>query len=490
MNCVMAVPQWRAEEIFLAAFARSMRSYQEPSGPLYIAATLIQNQHSVILLDGALRTESEIVEGSREFGAGFVGMYVAAPLWKGAMRLTQSLKEALPDVCVGIGGPWASGVRERCLEECPELDVVFVGEGEHSVPEVVAALEAGRDFRGIEGVIYRDRATGEIVANADRPLIADLDELPFPARHLMGDDIRRCTLPPGGYRRTPVAHLIGSRGCTNRCIYCYHLETEPGIRYRSPANMIEEMRECIERYGFREIRFLDDNFTGDRERVLEFCELLRESGLEVPWYVSSRIDTVDKEMLVAMKQAGCWAMLYGIESGVQKNLDALRKNVTLDQVRQVVSDTKAAGIKMFTPFMFGIPGETFEEGLETIRFACELDPYYANFNTVTPFPGTELWDNAHRYGTLCTDTDRLTFQGSAFVPHTMTAEEIEKLRQIAFRKFYSRPRFMLRWLLGIRTLSDLLAVMKGGMSFLVMWLKRSAFHFDPEASSGRGEESG
>jgi len=358
--------------------------------------------------------------------------------------------------------------------------MAFLGEGEYASCEVVDALEKGGDLAGVAGLVYRDSQSGEVVTNQPRPLIEDLDGLPFPARRLLGDNIKLCSLPPGGYRKKPVAHLIGSRGCTNRCIYCFHLERERRIRYRSPENMIEEMDECVHRYGFREIRFLDDNFTGDRQRVLRFCELLRRRGNKIPWYVSSRIDTVDREMLVEMRKAGCWALLYGIESGVQKNLDTLGKNVTLDQVRRAVAHTRAAGIKMFTPFMFGIPGETFEEGLETIRFAMELDPHYANFNTITPFPGTELWDNVDKYGTMSTDRDRLTFQGSAFLPHSMSAEEIEKLRQIAFRRFYSRPGFMVRWLLQVRTLDDVVTVAKGGASFMVMWLRSRAFRFDPK----------
>jgi anaerobic magnesium-protoporphyrin IX monomethyl ester cyclase len=489
MRCALVVPQWRADEIFLSAFTRSMRSYQEPSGPLYIGATLLEAGHEVVLLDGALLTDEEILAGIADFEADFVGIYVCAPLWKGAKRLVRGIRERAPATFVGVGGPWPSAVPQRCFDESPELDAAFLGEGEYLAVETVEALEKRAPLRGIQGLWYRDRETGEIVENEERPPIPDLDALPFPARHLMGDNIELCTLPPGGYRRKPVAHLIGSRGCTNRCIYCFHLERKAGIRYRSPANMVAEMEECVQRYGFREVRFLDDNFTGDRERVLEFCDLLIRKGNKTPWYVSSRIDTVDLEMLKAMKKAGCWALLYGIESGVQKNLDMLRKNVTLDQVRQVVADTKKAGIKMFTPYMFGIPGETFEEGLETIRFAIELDTHYANFNCLTPFPGTWLWDHGHEWGTMNGDTDRLTFQGSAFVPHTMTAEQIEELRKIAFRKFYSRPRFMLRWLAGVRSWEDFSTIMKGGMSFLVMWMRRNAFRFEPgNPPDGEGKE--
>ena len=490
MKCALVVPPWRTEEIFLSAFSRSMRSYQEPSGPLYIGATLLEAGHETVLLDGALLNLEEILAGLDAARPEFVGIYVCAPLWKAAKELVRAVKRRTPGVFVGVGGPWPSSMGARCFDDCPELDAVFLGEGEFLAVETVDALERGISLVGIEGLIFRDPATGAVVENGDRAPIEDLDALPFPARGLLGDNIQLCSLPPGGYRRKPVAHLIGSRGCTNRCIYCYHYERKPRIRYRSPESMVAEMEECVERWGFREIRFLDDNFAGDRDRVLRFCALLQERGNRTPWYVSCRVDTMDGELLHAMKRAGCWAILYGIESGVQKNLDMLRKNVTLDQVRRVAAETKKAGIKMFTPFMFGIPGETFEEGLETIRFAIELDPHYANFNCLTPFPGTWMWDHGHEYGTMVRDPARLTFQGSAFIPDTMTATELEDLRRIAFRRFYSRPRFMLRWLLQLRSLEDASTLMKGGLSFLVLWLRRGAFRFDPHHTGADDEDGG
>jgi len=353
------------------------------------------------------------------------------------------------------------------------MDVVFTCEGEHASVEVVAALEGEGDLSGIQGIVFQ----GEdgIVDTGYREPIEDLDALPFPARHLLGDDIQRCTLPPGGYQAAPVAHLIGSRGCTNRCIYCFHLEHEPTIRYRSPESIADEVVECVDRYGFREIRFLDDNFTGDRERVFAICDALEARGVDVPWYVSSRVDTVDAEMLRRMRRAGCWAVLYGIETGVQKNLEMLGKNVTLDQIREVVAATHRAGIKMFLPFMFGIPGETFEEGLKTIDFAIELDPYYANFNTLAPFPGTWLWDHGDEYGRIERDPAHLHFQGCAFVPPTMSEDEILRLRQIAFRKFYTRPKFVARWLKGAGNRHTLMALARGASSMVPLWFDRDAF---------------
>jgi len=474
MKCAVVVPEWNVEQIFLSAFARSMGSYQEPSGPLYVAAALLDAGHPVAFMDGALRTNDDIVAMLQREQPRFVGVYVCAPLWPAAQDLLTRARHALPGATLTIGGPWAVSGAHECLAECPELDIAFTCEGEQASIEVVEAIERGVDLGSIAGLVFRGD-DGEVVDTGYRTPIEDLDSLPFPARHLMGDDIQRCSLPPGGYKAAPVAHLIGSRGCTNRCIYCFHLEREPTIRYRSETNIVDEVEECIDRYGFREVRFLDDNFTGDRDRVFRICDELERRRIRIPWYVSSRIDTVDPAMLHRMKRAGCWAILYGVETGVDKNLEAIGKNADLDQIRRVVADTKRAGIKMFLPFMFGLPGETFEEGLQTIDFAIELDPYYANFNTLTPFPGTWLWDHGDEVGTIQRDPRLLTFQGGAFVPHTMTREDLFELRKLAFRRFYSRPRFAVRWLLGMRNRAAMTAVAKGVLSFGTLWLKRDAF---------------
>jgi radical SAM superfamily enzyme YgiQ (UPF0313 family) len=186
---------------------------------------------------------------------------------------------------------------------------------------------------------------------------------------------------------------------------------------------------------------------------------------------------VDKPLLAAFKEAGCWAILFGAESGVQKNLNRIKKGITLKQIRDAVTAAKAAGITVFTPFLFGIPGETFEEGLKTIEFACELAPDVASFHALTPFPGTELHYNIDKYGRMSDDLEDFTYQGAAFIPFSMTRKEIIKLRQIAFRRFYSRPRFILHKILGLRTMDDIKAALRGFKSLFWLWVKIDIFHW-------------
>jgi len=161
-----------------------------------------------------------------------------------------------------------------------------------------------------------------------------------------------------------------------------------------------------------------------------------------------------------------------VESGVQKNLNTLRKGITLAQVREAVGWAKKAGLKVQTSFMIGIPGETYEEALQTIRFARELDPDVASFHAIVPFPGTELYDCAEKYGSISAQLTDFTYQGAAFVPHTMTRGQISELRQRAYRSFYSRPRFLARRLWGLRKPKDLRLAIKSAQGLFWLWAKK------------------
>jgi len=180
-------------------------------------------------------------------------------------------------------------------------------------------------------------------------------------------------------------------------------------------------------------------------------------------------------LLQAFREAGCWAILLGAESGVQKNLNSIRKGITLNQTRKAVKAAKEVGLTVHTPFIFGIPGETFEDGLRTIEFACDLDPDIASFHALTPFPGTELYDNIGKYGTVSGDLTDFTYQGAAFIPHTMTRKNIAELRQMAYKRFYSRPGYVLKKILSMKSLNDLKAAAKGARSMFWLWSKSDVF---------------
>ncbi len=473
MKCILIIPAWQPEEIFPTKTAASQINYWQPLGTLSVAAAMQQAGHEVEFLNGAFLTRSEIIQAVESAVPQFVGIYSTAFGWPKAKQAAAEIKKIVPEVFIAVGGPYPIAVREECLNDCPRIDAVVTGEGEVTVVELLERLSAKESLNEIDGLAFRQG--GQVLVNDLRPLTAELDELPFPARELLGEADHYIP-PPATYRRKPVAVVMTSRGCNRKCIYCFQIDKErqSGIRYRSIGSVIEEIELCLSQ-GYREIKFIDETLAGDYDRAMRLAREIKDRGLDFTWFASARVDQVDRPLLQAFRDAGCWAILLGAESGVQKNLNTIRKGIFLEQTRKAVRAAKDVGLKVFTPFLFGIPGETFAEGLKTIEFACELNPDVANFHSLTPFPGTELYDNIEKYGTVSSDLGDYTYQGAAFVPHTMTRDEIASLRQIAFKSFYSRPKFLLRRLLGLRSLNDLRAAVIGMRSLFWLWISEGLF---------------
>jgi radical SAM superfamily enzyme YgiQ (UPF0313 family) len=474
VKCALVVPAWVPEEIFSSKTAGSQINYWQPLGTLYVAACLLRAGHGVKFLNGAFLPHDRIMRQLEEFGPDAVGLYSTTFGWDKAERAAGDIKKLRQDIFVFAGGPYPVARGGRCLEEGGRsIDAVITGEGEITSVELLERLERGQSLRGVEGIAYREN--GSVVENEPRPLIEDLDSIPFPARELLGDAMNYAP-PPATYRRKPVAVMITSRGCNRRCIFCFQMDKSrrSGIRYRSVENVIAEIEHVLAQ-GYREIKFIDDTLAADYDRAMALAREIKRRGLDFTWFASACVNQVDKPLLEAFKDAGCWAILFGAESGVQKNLNTIRKGITLEQTRKAVRAAKEAGLMVLTPFLFGLPGETFEEGLETIEFACELDPDVANFHALTPFPGTELYENLEKYGTVSDELSDYTYQGIAFTPHTMTREEVAELRQRAFRRFYSRPRFLLRRLLAIRTAHDVQVAIKGIVGLFWLWARPGLF---------------
>jgi anaerobic magnesium-protoporphyrin IX monomethyl ester cyclase len=475
MKCALIIPSWVPEDIFSSKTASSQINYWQPLGTLYVAAVLQKAGHEVRFLNGAFMVHNELMRRTREFGPSFIGIYSTTFGWDKAKRTASELRAIYgKGVFLCAGGPYPVAVQEKCLEDAGNcFDAVVTGEGEFTSLEIIERLQAGKSLEGVMGVAYREG--GKIFKNPPRPLIEDLDSLPFPARELLGD-ANLYIPPPATYRRKPVAVLMTSRGCNRRCIYCFQIDKDRkrGIRYRSVENVLGEIEHCLKQ-GYREIKFIDDTLAADYDRAMTLVREIKSRGYDFTWFASACVNQVDKPLLQAFKDAGCWAILFGAESGVQKNLNTIRKGTTPEQIRKAVKAAQEVGLRVSTPFMFGIPGETFEEGLQTIEFALDLNPDIANFHAITPFPGTYLYDNLDKYGVISEELSDYTYQGAAFIPHTMTRDDILKLRQIAFKRFYSRPSFILKRVLELRNPHDFAVALKSVKSLFWLWTQGDIF---------------
>jgi radical SAM superfamily enzyme YgiQ (UPF0313 family) len=255
--------------------------------------------------------------------------------------------------------------------------------------------------------------------------------------------------------------IITSRGCPYRCIFCSKAVFGKKYRGNSPAYIVDEIRFLKERFGVKEIKFYDDVFTLDRKRVVAICMQLKEQGMDIPWTCETRVNLVDEELLRVMRDAGCYMIEYGVESGNQRILNNLKKDISLEQAIKAFKLTHETGIETVAYFMIGSPEETPETIKETIEFAKKLDPDFIQFSTTTPYPGTELYRLAVGEGYLPEKWDEYVYAdlksigNAAFETKTMSRQELGEWNKKAYTSFYLRWSYVWKRLRKMNSLGEL-----------------------------------
>lgn len=360
-----------------------------------------------------------------------VGITVMAATCATALDIAHCLKATPNAPQITLGGPHATFTAHDLLAH-PEIDFVVRGEGEETLAELVAHLQTERSApQHIAGLAFR--SNGRITQTPERSLTADLDTLPFPARHLLNMD---------SYRRADgkrIATLISSRGCPYRCAYCCESRFWRGQwRARSPENVVDELEQVLRVYSPDVVLFLDDAFTIDTERAQQVCELILSRDMQIKWGCQSRVDRVQVDLLRKMRQAGCTTIGFGIESGSQAILEGVGRRTTLEQTRASVVLAREAGLRVLGYFMLGLPQETEATMDATIELAMELGLDEAWFSIATPYPGTDLYERADEYGITLFSKDwinydftQTTCQVGDLAPDLVQCKLIE-----AYRRFY------------------------------------------------------
>lgn len=478
LRIALVVPPWGPDDI-RAKDTRGISGCWPTPGLQYIAAVLRDRGHTVKFLEGFFYTNEKMLQMVRDFKADAVGVYVISLLWDQASRFISDLRKCDPDVFTFIGGHGATAMPDMLFSDCPDLDAIVVGEGELTAGEMIDAIQEGKDLKGIPGLIFRD-PEGNAVSTGARPIVQDLDLLPFPAVELC--EMERYWPSFEQVSTVPAMQMLASRGCNGSCIYCYKMYGKH-IRLRSAEKIVDEIESYVKNYGAREIKFWDEHFTYSHQHVYDFCRELMDRGIKVRWWVSCRADSVDKPLLRAMKAAGCWCINFGVESGNQKNLDTLLKFESTDRIRTAVKLAHSVGIKTHTTYIFGIPGETFSEGLETIEFAKDLGSFTVEFFPITPFPGTPLYKGVMqgKFGTMSENLDDqgMLLDRPCFVPFSMTADQVMELRRLAYLKYFFRPSFVFYRVRNLMSPFQLRAMCHGAWSLLQMLGQQAFSIFKP-----------
>jgi anaerobic magnesium-protoporphyrin IX monomethyl ester cyclase len=434
----------------------NVASVQQPLGLAYLAAALEKNGHEVSIVDAAVLNydDEQTVDEIRRYAPNIIGVTCVTPSYRRTLTLVSRLKTAL-GIPILLGGPHVTAVAEETMRnQC--FDIAVVGEGDLTVVQLVDTIRNNGDLSKLQGIAYRHN--GSLVKTPPRPYVENLDTLPFPARHLL-PELSKYKPTPSAYRYLPQATMITSRGCPYRCAFCDRSVFGNRYRARTAQNVVDEMELLMTKYGAKEIRFWDDTFNVDQQRVMEICDEITRRKLDVTWTCLGRINHMNETVLEAMAKAGCWQVDYGIESGNQVILNGITKGQTLDMVRRIVGITHKAGIGARGFFMLGLPGETEATMNDTIRFAKSLSLRSAVFHITTPFPGTELFKIATESGELRADASydeyMLGFSEDVpYVPTGLTPQCIKDFQSAAYKQFYFRPSFLFRRMLEIRNLED------------------------------------
>lgn len=370
-----------------------------PLGLGYIAQVLLDQGFSVQVLDiNAHRwSRDEVERRLRQANFDAVGITGMVTEFAAVRWLSRAVKEVHPGVPVILGGGLPTAFPRLALERT-QADIAVVGEGEVTIKDLAESLAEGTALGKVRGIWYKEG--NDLHATEPRQLIADLDTIPFPARHLF--PMERYLGNPVPYlrmfdRNVVSTNMVSSRGCPYRCAYCFHGMWGYRFRGRSAESIVSEMRLLRSEFDVTGIFFMDDTFVLDRKRLLAICDRLIQEDLDVIWAASGRVNLMDRHVLEKMRAAGCRAIVYGIESGSQEILDEMRKQVTVEQARQAVLETWQAGILPVGYLMIGMPGETRQTVEETVRF-CNETGIVSGFSYVTPFPGTELYERAVEMG--------------------------------------------------------------------------------------------
>ncbi|MDD5590180.1 MAG: radical SAM protein [Candidatus Portnoybacteria bacterium] len=449
-----------------------------PLGLAYLASSVRAAGHKTKIIDAEINhwNLKEATKKIMETTPDLIGLTAVTISIDNAARVAEEAKKIKPEVIVLIGGHHFTTAPEETLNLFPVFDIGVLGEGEETLVELAAVLEkyglAQDELKKVKGLIFKDEA-GNFIRTPVRERIKNLDALPKPAFDLLGD-ITIYSPPAHTVRKFPACTLVASRGCPGQCTFCTRSIYGNILSQHSAQYMLDMVLELYHKYGIREVQFRDDNFTVFRDRLLEFCKLLKAQKINFVWTALGRVDMVDPEMLRAMKEAGCWQIWVGVESGNNEILKLIKKYTTKEKITQAIKWIKEAGMGVGAFFIMGHPGETKETIRETIDLALSLpiDEFHCTF--LTPLPGSEIYRTWKKYGVFHEDWKNLNEWRPVFIPFGVSQEEMERYSKMFYRKFYFRPRIDLNYLKKVRSPRHLRIYFSGFLALLDWVFKRKA----------------
>jgi len=410
-----------------------------PLGLSYLATVLEKNHYEVDVIDCPVLnlTREELGDEIIKRQPDVVGVTSTTLTYTPALEIAKTAKEARPECLIILGGPHVTVMDEQTLREQPEVDIIVRGEGEQTVLELAHQISKSnmKNLHEIAGITFRKNE--RIVRTPNRTFIQNLDELPHPAfKHF----------PLSKYRIFGKTYLpiITSRGCPFQCTFCLASRMcGRRFRARSPKNVVDELEWLRDTHGADTFAFYDDTFTFDRRRASEICGEMKNRNIGLPWDCRTRVDQVSKELLAKLRAANCQLIHFGVESGSQKMLDAMKKGTTVEQNERAIVWAKEVCISVAISVVVGYPGETTDMLQQTLDFIRRTEPDYVYVCVAIPYPGTELYSLLKDLGwEMSAEWSRYDEQTQVFKNPLLPSEKIEEMRKTFYNRFFS-PSYIL-----------------------------------------------
>src|SRR3990167_1330451 len=450
------------------------KSSSPPIGILHLAAICREYGYKVFLLDAHAEGFDipKIMRRIEEFDPHIVCLTAMTIMIDASAEIAKVIKERFPRIITMIGGVHITAEPLKTLEKYPQFDYGVVGEGELVLLDFLNSLNCGIGNSSVQSLVWRNG--DKIIVNSRRNFYKDLDDFPFPAFDLVGDKLfSHYRLSVFGTKHFRSIGLVTSRGCTGMCTFCDLGVVGRGYRIMTADYLITHLKELNARYDVNDLLFYDDMFTGNRKRLETFCNAMIEAGTPFTWSCCSRVDFVQYlDILELMRKAGCHTIEFGVESGCQRILDSMRKNVTKEKIAHVINMTTKAGIVTKANFILGHLGETHDSIMETISFARSLNVTYVQHTHLVPLPGSEIYETANKHGTFDPSWKKMNTLLINFIPRGMTREDLVNYSKLFWRKFYLKPRTIIRELKRIDGWEDILRLFLAVKSFLKVALFR------------------
>jgi radical SAM superfamily enzyme YgiQ (UPF0313 family) len=440
-----------------------------PIGLASIAAYLERDEFTADIIDCYAHpdSDSKIVDYLRQHQPAWIGFSCTTSSFLDAVRLAKLAKSVLPGIHAVFGGPHVSALKEQLLSDYPEVDIAVVGEGEETLHEL---MQSGFDqSQSVAGLVHRN-SEGTPEFNGYRAEGLDLDTLPFPAYEKLEGYPEVYKLPIFNYPKAPSTSCISSRGCPYACSYCDRSVFQRTFRYNSAEYLYRHLKYLHETFRIRHINFYDDQFTFQRQRVEDFCNMMIANPLGMTFNCAVRAEHIDFDLLTLMKAAGCWMVSLGIETGDEELLAKHRQNANLSMLADKIRLIKSTGIRTKGLLMMGLPGENEESIRRSMEYVFSLPIDDFNLAKFTPFPGSPIYETIHDLGEFDEDWAKMDCMSFQFIPAGMTRERLEELFIKFYKTHFQRPKVLLGYLAMIWKSPDswrrFLGNLFGFMSFI------------------------